>query len=107
MEGRRLIISRVGTIGAANSLDLGSFPVAQYPRLSGFIRVDSVTNNTANIQFRGAVNSGSTMITSLSQVASGGSEFNVQQNFSVMGIGVTPVQSATAFSLIVFGEPIR
>jgi len=107
MDGRRLIVSQVGTLGAASSLDLGSFPVAQYPRLSGFVRVDSVTNNTANIQFRGAVSSGSTMITSLSQVASGGSEFNIQQNFPVMGLGITPVQSATAYSVIVFGEPTR
>lgn len=107
MDGRRLIVSQVGTLTAGGSLDLGTFPVAQYPRLSGFIRVDSVTNNTANIQFRGAVSSGSTLITSQSAVASGGSEFNIPQNFSVMGLGITPVQSATAFSVIVFGEPAR
>jgi hypothetical protein len=81
------------------------FPVAQYLRISGFVKVDSVQDNTAFLQFRNQMTSGSILITSQSQVASGGSEFNLLQNFLLMGIGITPVQSATGFSIVVLGEP--
>lgn len=104
---RRLIISQTGSLVAGGSLDLGQFGVAAYPRISGWVKVDSVNNNTANVQFRSGLVRDTTLVTSLSQVGSGGSDFSYLNSFPNVGIGITPVQSATNYSIVVFGEPIR
>lgn len=105
--GRRVLVTQTGTIAAANSADFGVFDAGRFPRLSGLVLVNSVTNATANLQFRFQSVSGTTQITSNLAVASGGTEFSVINPANFVGLGITPVQSATLFAVQVFGELVR
>lgn len=103
---RRKIFSQVGTTGVG-SADFGVYEVGQYSRLSGLIKADSLTNNTGILTFRSQVKSGVTILTSGVAVASGGSDFNVQNFGMLVSVALTPVQSATPYSIVLFGEPNR
>ena len=105
--GRKVLVSQTGSIVAAGSADFGVFRVGQFARLTGLALVDSVTNNTANLQFRFQASSGTTVITSNLPVASGASEFSVTNPSLFVGLGITPVQSATLFTVLIFGELVR
>jgi hypothetical protein len=106
-RNRQLLYSQVGTIAAATSLDAGVFNAAAYSRLTGIVKVDSVTGATATLQFRFQASSGSSITTSTLPVNSGGTHYNVSNEAPFIGMGITPVQSASLFSLIIFGETIR
>ena len=107
-RNRQVVYSQVGTIAAANSLDAGVFAVAAYARFTGIVKVDSVTNVTATLQFRNQQTSGGALITtSTMPVNSGGTHFNVTNESPYVGFGITPVQSASLFTLIIIGEAIR
>lgn len=103
---RRKVYSAVSTTGVG-SLDFGVFEVGRYSRLSGIVKADSLTNNTGILTFRSQVKSGTTIITSGVNVSSGGNDFNVQNFGMWVGVSITPVQSATPYSFVLFGEPNR
>lgn len=104
---RKVLVSATGSIAAASSVDFGVFQVGQFARLTGLIKVDSVNNNTANLQFRFQAQSGTTIVTSNLAVTSGGLEINVTNPSNLVGLGITPVQSETIYSALVFGELVR
>lgn len=103
---RRKIFSFVGTTGVG-SVDFGVFEVGQYSRLSGIVKADSLTNSTGVLTFRSQVKSGVTILTSGVAVFSGGNAFEVQNHGMLVSLAITPVQSATPYSIVIFGEPNR
>jgi len=105
--GRKVLVNTAGTITAAESVDFGVFYAGGFARLSGIALVDSVNNSTSNVQFRFQGYSGTAIVTSLLAVTSGGLVFSVTNPSNFVGLGITPVQSDTNYSLVVFGELAR
>ena len=105
--GRRVLVSQTGTIAEGGSLDLGVFNVGQFPRLTGIAVVDSSQDNSSAIEFRFQAVSGTTLTTSTLGVSSGGRHFSVSNEANYVGLGITPANSLTPFSIVVFGELVR
>ena len=100
---RRVFVTQTGSLGAASSLDLGVFPVGQYPRLTGIVQL----NNSSTVQFRFQAFSGSTLITSALATTSGPNRFNVANEANFVGVAITPVASLTPYTIMVAGEMTR
>ena len=105
--GRKVLITQADSVVSPNSVDFGVFEVGQFPRLTGIIVVDSVPNNDSNLQFQFQRTSGTVLTTSQLAITSGGLHFNVTNEANFVGLGITPVNSDTLVSAIVFGELVR
>ncbi len=105
--GRKVLVSQAGSLSTVDSIDFGVVEVGRFARLTGIVIVDSVPNNDSNLQFQFQRTSGTVLTTSQLAITSGGLHFNVTNEANYVGLGITPVNSDTFFSAIIFGELVR
>ncbi len=106
-HSRRTLFSEVGTVTQGGSHEFGQFDVNQYSRLTGLLSFPAAGATGITFQWRMGINSGTFEVTSNQTGISTTLALDETNHGIFADFTITSVDSTTAFTVLVLGEPLR